>query len=103
TFTFAAGGRVIAIKRDKADREAKHDGVDLIVRTLATGATTNIGNVADYAFSKSGSRLAYAVDAADEVGNGVSVLDLERQTLKTLDAQPAKYSRLAWSDDGNRL
>ena len=103
TFTFPAGGRVVAIKRDKADREAKHDGVDLIVRTLATGITQNIGNVADYAFNKAGSRLAYTIDAADAVGNGVSVLDLAAQKIVTLDTSGAKYSQVAWNEEGDRL
>lgn len=103
SFTFPAGAKVIAIKRDKADREAKHDGVDLIVRTLATGETQNIGNVADYAFDKSGVRIAYTIDAPDDLGNGVGVLDLDRGTMKSLDASASKYAQLAWSEAGDRL
>ncbi len=103
SFTFPAGAKVVAIKRDKADREAKHDGVDLIVRTLATGQTQNIGNVADYAFDKSGAHLAFTIDAPDELGNGVGVLDLERGTMTSLDAAAARYAQVAWNESGDRL
>ncbi len=103
SFTFPAGAKVVAIKRDKADREAKHDGVDLIVRTLATGETQNIGNVSDYAFDKSGGRLAFTIDAPDELGNGVGVLDLARATMRSLDATAARYAQPAWNESGDRL
>jgi dipeptidyl aminopeptidase/acylaminoacyl peptidase len=103
TFTFPAGAKVVAIKRDKAAPDAKHEGVDLIVRTLATGATQNIGNVADYQFNKAGTRLAFTVDAADDAGNGVSVLDLERQTLTILSTDTAEYARPTWNEAGDRL
>lgn len=103
SFTFPAGGKVIAIKRDKATPDAKHDGVDLIVRRLSTGATQNIGNVSDYQFNKAGSRLAFTLDAADDVGNGVSVLDLERQTLTSLSSEAADYAQLAWNEAGDRI
>jgi hypothetical protein len=63
SFTFPAGGKVMAVKRDKSDPEAKHTGVDLVLRTLATGEIQSFGNVGEYAFNKPGTRMAFTVDS----------------------------------------
>ena len=44
--------------------------------------------------------LAYTVDAADRVGNGVYVLDLATSQSKVLSSATLDYDQLAWSDKG---
>jgi len=102
-FAFSKASTFLAVKTDKADREAKHDGTDLILRNLATGAVQNIGNVSEYAFNDDGSRLAYTVDAADDAGNGVYVLDLSNDRLAAFDSGAYTYAQLRWDDGGTAL
>jgi len=102
-FAFSTASTFLAVKTDKADREAKHDGTDLILRNLTTGAVQNIGNVNEYAFNDDGSRLAYTVDATDDAGNGVYVLDLESGTLVAFDTGAYKYAQLQWDEAGTAL
>ena len=59
-FAFSKASTHLAVKTDKADREAKHDGTDLILRNLATGAVQNIGNVSEYLENTNG--VAILVD-----------------------------------------
>ena len=72
-----AGGR--RRRRPAARRRAPPDrprGTDLILRELASGQELNVGNVADFAFSKDGNLLAWTIDAQDKVGNGVQLRDM---------------------------
>ena len=50
------------------------------------GITQNIGNVNLYDFDDAGRMLAYTVDAADRVGNGVYVIDLATSQSKVLSS-----------------
>ena len=102
-FAFSNASTFLAVKTDKADREAKHDGTDLILRNLANGAIQNIGNVAEYVFNEDGSRLAYTVDAADDAGNGVYVLDLGTGALGALDTGAYDYAQIRWDEGGAAL
>ncbi len=82
----------------------KPRGSDLILRDLATGAELNIGNVAEFAFDKPGTWLAWAIDAQDQDGNGVAVRNLETGAVLPLDSGKASYERLAWTTEkGNAL
>ncbi len=77
SFQFSDGGRWLAVRTNKATpSDTTHDGTDLILRELSTGATRNIGNVNAFEFDDAGQRFAYTVDAADRLGNGVYVIDL---------------------------
>ena len=64
-------------------------GTDLILRELATNQELNIGNVADFSFSRDGRALAWTIDAQDKVGNGVQVRDMTRGTVAVLDSGSA--------------
>ena len=50
TFKFAKGSKFVAVKLNKANAAAKHNGTDLVLRELSTGLTQNIGNVNLYDF-----------------------------------------------------
>ena len=78
-------------------------GSDLILRDLATGRDLNIGNVAEFAFDKSGRHLALVIDAPDKAGNGVQLRDMESGVVSVLDSDKASYERLAWTRKGDGL
>ncbi len=103
SFTFSNGGRFLAVHRDRAQRDAEHQGSDLLVLDLERGTRVPLGNVAEYAFDEAGARLAYLVDAKDGVGNGLYLLGPAGGRLRTLDASTERYETLAWSEDGSRL
>ena len=78
-------------------------GADLILRDLATGRDLNIGNVAEFAFDKSGRYLALVIDAPDKAGNGVQLRNMESGVVSVLDSDKASYERLAWTEKGDGL
>ncbi len=78
-------------------------GGDLILRDLATGAELNVGNVNEFAFDKSGRFLAVTIDAADKLGNGLVLHDMQTGVVFPLDTGKASYERLAWTEKGDGL
>jgi dienelactone hydrolase len=76
-------------------------GSDLILRELATGRDLNIGNVAEFAFDKSGKYLALIIDAPEKAGNGIQLRNMETGVLSVLDSDKASYERLAWTEKGD--
>jgi dipeptidyl aminopeptidase/acylaminoacyl peptidase len=100
SFVFANDSEFFAVKKDKTNREAKHDGTDLVLRNLKTGSDLNIGNVGSFQFNQEGSMLAYTVDADKKAGNGVYLLALKSGALRPLDSADADYSQLTWDDNG---
>ena len=82
---------------------SRSEGADLLLYSLATGSVINIGNVADFAFDESGNYLAYAIDAHDQIGNGLQLRDLRTDVVRALDSDQALYRRLAWADSGPAL
>jgi hypothetical protein len=68
-------------------------GTDLILRELASGQELNVGNVADFAFSRDGRFLAWTIDAQDKVGNGIQLRDMTRGTVSVLDSGLESYDR----------
>lgn len=78
SFRFADEGVPFVAVHKHGVEKAEHDGSDLVLLELRLGQVQNIGNVSGYAFSESGSYLAYTVDAADDAGNGVYLLTLRQ-------------------------
>jgi dipeptidyl aminopeptidase/acylaminoacyl peptidase len=103
TFRFAKGSKTLAVRLNKADATAKHNGADLLLRDLAAGTTRNVGNVNAYEFNDVGAFVAYTVDAADKQGNGIYLLNLASGETKALNSAAADYDQLAWNDDGSSL
>ena len=58
----------LAVRTNRANAAAKHNGTDMVLRELASGIVQNVGNVNLYDFDDNGRMLAYTVDAADRVG-----------------------------------
>jgi dipeptidyl aminopeptidase/acylaminoacyl peptidase len=103
SWKFSTGSRWLAVRLNKAQADAKHNGSDLIVRDLGTGVNRLIGSVNQYEFDAAGKVLAYTVDAADRLGNGVYLLDPATGDTRQLDAMSADYDQLAWSATGANL
>jgi len=78
-------------------------GTDLILHELATGNQLNLGNVAEYAFNKSGEHLALIIDAAEQAGNGVQLRDMTSGAVRPLDSGKASYKSLSWTEKGDGL
>ncbi len=97
---FTPGGAFFTLKKAKVLKDAKHGGTDLILRNLKTGAEENIGNAGAFAVNKPGTALAYAVDAADQAGNGFILLALGTGIRTIVDSGAADYAQLAWDEAG---
>ena len=78
-------------------------GADLILHGLTTGLDLNIGNVAEFAFDKSGRFLALIIDAPDKAGNGLQLRNMESGVVSVLDSDKASYERLVWTEKGDGL
>jgi len=78
----------------------KWTGSDLVLRELATGKEVNVGNVAEYAFDKYGTRLAAVIDAQGQAGNGIQLRDMATGAVVSLDNDKASYKSLSWTEKG---
>ena len=104
SFQFSEGGKWLAVRTNKVTpSDTSHDGTDLILRELATGATRNIGNANAFAFDDAGRLFAYTVDAVDRLGNGIYLIDLASGRTRTLASAALDFDGLAWSDKGASL
>lgn len=81
----------------------KWTGSDLVLRELATAGEVNIGNVAEFAFDRKGTKLALLIDAQGQVGNGIQLRDMATGTVVPLDSNKAVYKSLTWSEKGEAL
>jgi dipeptidyl aminopeptidase/acylaminoacyl peptidase len=98
SFSFSKGGRFLGIHRERTDPDAKHTGSDLLLRDLRQGTVLSFGNVSEFAFDEAGTHLAYLVDAADEAGNGLYVVDAAEGRIRPLDTASRRYEDLTWSE-----
>ncbi len=102
SFSLSADGRFVALQRYGLE-DQEHDGADLIVEELATGDRMVFGNVSGVAWSDQGHLLAMTLDAADRVGNGVSLYDPSAGTVRALDQADAVYREIQWREDAADL
>jgi dipeptidyl aminopeptidase/acylaminoacyl peptidase len=129
TFTFAPTSTHIFLKRRPADGAAAGGGrgggatapggapgaagirpvgsgprgTDTILLDLRTGRHQLLGSVGDIVFNRTGSLLAYTVDAAVKDGNGLFVFDARSGRTVPLDNDAKQYSRLTWNEDANAV
>ncbi|MCH7415616.1 prolyl oligopeptidase family serine peptidase [Belliella sp. R4-6] len=96
---FSNDGKYWTVLKNKPEN-AKSDvrGADLVLYDLSNKTVTTLGNVVEYSFNKKSSHLAYIVDAEDQIGNGVFLLDLKNMSTKNLDSDKAMYQSLTWDD-----
>lgn len=81
----------------------KPRGADFLLRDLTSGEDLLVGGVAEFAFDKKGTRLAWITDVEGRVGNGLSVRDLASGVVRTLASGRASFEKLAWTDEGDAL
>lgn len=99
-FGFAESGVALAVKKRKADSDAKHDGTDLLIRYLPSGEEELIAYVDEWGFDERGGRLAYTLATPDGESNGIVLLDLSTRSRQVLDAErKMDYARLTWGDE----
>ncbi len=103
SFKFAKGSGWLAVRLTKAPADTAFKGADLVLRDLNTSTTHNIGNVNLYDFDDTGHLLAYTVDAAGHLGNGVYLMNLATGDTRELNSSALEYDQLAWSDEGSSL
>ena len=103
SWKFSPRARWLAVRLNKTQADAKHNGADLVVRDLATGTNRLIGSVNQFEFDDTGALLAYTVDGADRLGNGVYLLNPATGETRQLDAMTADYDQLVWGGRGDQL
>ncbi len=86
-----------------APRDTRPRGTDLILRELATGSELSIGNVSEFGFNKSGRYLALVIDAADQIGNGIQIRDMQTGAITPLETSSSFYERMSWTQEGDAL
>ena len=102
SFSFSDDGAYLAIRRYKPE-DKDSEGVDVIVRTMATGALMSFGNVSALAWQDEGHLLALTIDADGQIGNAVSVFDPSNGQIRSLDTDAATYRGLSWRDESADL
>lgn len=103
SFTFPKGSSHFLVRKTKPQGQEGFDGTDLILRNLNEGFEELLGSVGQYAFNKPGTVLAWTVDAADQTGNGVYIINLETGARRPLDNGTADYARMTWDEEGSAL
>ena len=89
---------------DGANRgKRKDNGSDLIVRQLVTGQEITIPLVSDFAWSKDGSWLAYAVSSSKAEEDGAFARKMSDGTTVALQKGKGNYKGLAFDDAGVQL
>ena len=94
---------LLLVRKRGPGSDAGFQGADLVVYHLANGTSLNLGNVSEFGVNKPGSHLAYVVDARDDAGNGLYLLDLATHAILPLDTDQATYANLTWDEDGKVL
>jgi dipeptidyl aminopeptidase/acylaminoacyl peptidase len=102
SFAFSEQGGYLALRGYPRDGQ-KQKGVDVVVRDLAAGLSTNFGNVAEFAWQGKGTLLALAMDAEARAGNGVQLFDPATGLLRTLASDTAVFTGLVWRKEGDDL
>ena len=98
SFAFSEDGRFLVVHRDRRDRDAEHEGSDLLLRDLQAGTSLSFGNVSEYGFSEDGAYLAYLVDADGTAGNGLYVMEPTSGRIRPLSTGGDRFEDLAWSE-----
>ena len=99
----APGAPSEAIGDGATRAKRKDNGSDLIVRNLVTGQETTIPLVSDFAWSRDGSWLAYAVSSAKAEEDGAFARRMSDGTTVPLLKGKGNYKSLAFDEAGVQL
>lgn len=83
--------------------DAKKDGSELLLRSLATGETETIADVTDYGWNKAGTCLVTAVTAKDAAACGVFLRRVAAGEVLTLAQGKGTWKNLTFDDRGRQL
>src|SRR5262245_44065515 len=83
-------------------REKKEPGTDLVIRDLYNGAQTSVAEVSDYAMTRNGAWLLYAVSSKTPANDGAFVRGLGNGVRKTLLAGPGNYKAFVFDTNGRQ-
>lgn len=97
-FTFPEKGNYLVMEK-YPPKKSETEGSDIILKNLKTGTNQLIGNVKEYGFNDAGTLLAMLIDANENVGNGVHLYDLAKNTVRVLDSDSTDYTGLLWHDE----
>jgi dipeptidyl aminopeptidase/acylaminoacyl peptidase len=81
----------------------KDNGSDLVVRNLASGEEVTIPLVSDFAWSKDGSWLAYAVSSSKAEEDGAFARKMSDGTVVSLLKGKGNYKSLTFDDAGTQV
>jgi dipeptidyl aminopeptidase/acylaminoacyl peptidase len=87
----------------KKEEKKKEPGTDLVVRELGTGKETVIAEVADYAWNKPGTWLAYAVSSKTPEHDGAFAFDPAGGKTTALLKGLGNYKNLTFNEKGAAL
>jgi dipeptidyl aminopeptidase/acylaminoacyl peptidase len=82
-------------------REKKPSGTDLVIRDLSSSAQTRLAEVSDYALSKDGAWLVYAVSSKTASKDGAFARSMASGTVRSLLNGPGNYKGFVF-DGGAR-
>ncbi|MBI3493228.1 MAG: S9 family peptidase [Acidobacteria bacterium] len=77
-------------------------GTDLVIRELANGAQTTVAEVSEYALSRNGAWLAYAVSSKTPSNDGAFARSLTSGATRTLLSGSGTYKNFAFDGKGAR-
>jgi dipeptidyl aminopeptidase/acylaminoacyl peptidase len=87
----------------KKEEKKKEPGTDFVVRELATGKETKIAEVADYAWNKPGTWLAYGVSSKTPENDGAFALEAASGKTVALLKGLGNYKNLTFDEKGGQL
>ena len=102
--SFSFNGEVsthLAINLTKEGSNGDAKGSDLLLVHLASGKKQNLGNVLEFSFNKPGTHMAYTVDAANQSGNGIYLMDINNGKTQVLDSDAASFKSINWTEKGD--
>ena len=102
SFTFSDNGIFLALRLYKPEGK-ESDGVDVLVRDMATGSSISHGNVNQMAWQDEGHLLAMTIDADNKINNGVKLYDPVTGRVRQLDSDETTYLHLSWREESGDL
>jgi len=90
-------------KPKKKDEKKKAEGANLVLLDFENHTEQTFENVTEYAFSKTGSFLAFATANKDSTADGLSVMNLKNLKVTQLFQKPGIYKNLTWDEQGKQL
>ncbi len=100
----AEEGQKSDTSKKPASKKKKAAGTTLVLRHLKSGVERAFPNVVSFRFSKNGKRLAFATSTEkDPDGDGVTVINLEKQTDAQIVKGLGNYRNLVFNEDGSQL